>query len=216
MTSGADPRGLLGVYADPLTVRDLTERLRAGGVQDRQVQVDQPVDKQTALVGEVRQEVEQSYVSPQVGVVYPKETVKAGAVFGPPLVALGAVAGGLAGWFLDVGQWDAWLEVLVGAIVGAVSTGTIAAIMIPAMSVKNPQDPSPVEEGITVRVDEFSPDIERMMAEARPLRLERLAASDQPVATVLTEEDQSDEGIIEEVGENFAREQGAEPEERTR
>lgn len=90
------------------------------------------------------------------------------------------------------------------------------SIIVPAMSVKNPEDLSAADLGVTVRVGTFSPEIESAMVEAEPLRLDRVWDHDTPIGTVTTEEETTEGGIVEEVAENFAREQRAEPEDRTR
>jgi len=94
--------------------------------------------------------------------------------------------------------------------------GTIAAVVIPAMAVKNPHDPSVSETGTTLRVGDASPTTLETLVAARPLRLDRLGEGDVPLDTVVTEEQFHDGGIVEEVAENFARENRAGPEDRTR
>lgn len=212
----ATARALLAVYPDLDAACAVHARLREAGVTDDEVRIDAPEDERTSLAAEVQEEVTESFVSPQVGVVYPKETVKAGLALGPPMVAVGAVLGAVLTVVVGPGSWGVWLRTLVGAIAGALMAGSIAAIIIPAMAVKNPLDPPAAEAGVTLRLSRWSEDLERVLVESHPRRLDRLGGRGQPLGTVITEEQSAPGGIIEEVAENFDREVRADPEHRTR
>lgn len=80
------PQGLVGVYPSAESARQLADRLRGLGVDGSTIRVDDPKDVTTSLAAEVQEEVTESFVAPQVGVIYPKETTKAHLAFGPPLI----------------------------------------------------------------------------------------------------------------------------------
>ncbi|QYG91859.1 hypothetical protein HC251_05010 [Iamia sp. SCSIO 61187] len=209
-------QALLAVFPDRETAQQVADRLARGGVDRSRLRLDAARDEVTSLEAEVLEESHHSSSSPTVGVAYPKETVKAGAVFLPPAIVIGAVLGAVAALPLGGEGWPLWLRALVGAVVGATMGGTIAAVVIPAMSVKNPHDPSAAETGVTLRVGDARPATIEALVAARPLRLDRLGEGDVPLGTVATEEDLHGGGIVEEVADNFARERRAEPHERTR
>lgn len=208
-------RALLAVLPDRSAAEAVATQLADRGIDPAAVRIAAPRDEVTSLEAEVQEEVTQSFNSPTVGVAYPKETVKAGVAFLPPVVGIGAVLGALAALPLD-GGWPLWLRAVVGAIVGATMGGTIAAVVVPAMSVRNPHDPSVAETGVTVRVADASDAALEVLVAAHPLRLDRLGPDDRPLDTVVTEEQHRDGGIVEEVADNFTREQKADPEHRTR
>lgn len=210
------PRGLVGVYPSAETARRMADRLQGLGVDPAMIRVDSEKDVTTSLTAEMQEEVTESFVSPQVGVVYTKETVKAQMAFGPPLIVGCTVVTAAVSAFITIGDLGVWGRLLIGAVCGAALGGTLMVLIVPALSVKNPQELSAADRGVTVRVGAFSPEIESAMVEAEPLRLDRLWDHDTPIGTVTTEEDTTDGGIIEEVAENFARDQRAEPEDRTR
>jgi hypothetical protein len=209
-------RALLAVLPDRDAAEAAARRLTDAGVDPAAVRIDAPRDEVTSLEAEQLEEVTQSVNSPTVGVAYPKETVKAGLVFLPPITAIGAIVGALAALPIDVDGWPLWARALVGAVVGAVMTSTIAAVVVPAMSVKNPHDPSVSEIGVTVHVADAGPAAMEALIRSKPLRLDRLGPDDRPLDTVMTEEQQRDGGIVEEVAANFAREAHADPEDKTR
>jgi hypothetical protein len=209
-------RALLAVLPDREAAEAAASRLAAAGVDPAAVRIDAPRDEVTSLEAEQREEVTQSFNSPTVGVAYPKETVKAGLVLLPPITAIGAIVGALVTLAIDLDGWPLWGKALVGAVVGGVMTSTIAAIVVPAMSVKNPHDPSVAEVGVTLRVEDTSPAAFDALVAAQPLRLDRLGPDDNPLDTVMTEEQTRDGGIVEEVRANFAREAHADPEDKTR
>jgi len=209
-------RALLAVLPDREAAEAVASQLAARGIDRTAVRIDAAADEVTSLEAEVQEEMTESVNSPTVGVAYPRETVKAGFVFLPPLTLLGAIIGALATLPFELGDWPLWGRALVGAVVGAVMTSTIGAVVIPAMSVKNPHDPSPSETGVTLRVDDASPAVLETLIAAKPLRLDRLGADGQPLGTVATESDFTEGGIVEEVAGNFAREAHADPEDKTR
>ncbi len=209
-------RALLAVYPSPELARRVADDLRGLGVGDDEIRVDHPADETTSLAAEVQEEATEAFVSPQAGIVYPKETVKASLALGPPMVVVGAVLGVVLTVVVGPASWGVWLRILVGAISGGVMGGAIASIVVPAMAVRNPLDPLPAEAGVTLRVQRWSEDIERLLVESSPLRLDRLGGRGQPLGTVITEEQSREGGIIEEVAQNFDREGRADPEDRTR
>lgn len=209
-------RALLAVLPDREAAEAVATQLADRGVDRTAVRIGAARDEVTSLEAEVQEEMDQSFSSPTVGVAYPRETAKAALTFLPPLTILGALVGALITMPFDLGGWPIWAKALVGAVVGATMTSTIGAIVIPAMSVKNPHDPSVAETGVTLRVEDTSEAAIATLVAAHPLRLDRLGANGQPIDTVVTEERFRDGGIVEEVRDNFAREANAAPEDKTR
>lgn len=210
----ANPHALLGVYR-PDAVDPLVGDLSRVGVDSADIRVGEPEDVTTGLEAEMLEEASESFVSPQGGVLYSKEATKATAVLGPVLAVIGAVVA-LPLALAMPNTMALWTRVVLALIVGAVLGGTIAAVVLPAMAVKSQLRASAAQRGSVVRVTGWSVDVERVMAEADPLRLDRLDAQMRPIDVVTTEEDREPGGIAEEVIENTVREAKADPEDRTR
>ncbi|HYI61706.1 MAG TPA: hypothetical protein VEW93_07865 [Acidimicrobiales bacterium] len=205
---------LLGVYA-PDRVPDLRRRLAHVGVRDQEIRTDAGQDERTSLRAEMREEATESMVMPQAGILYSKEATKATSLLGPILTAIGVVVA-LPVAVLLPDDIPLWLRLLICALCGGAVGGTIAVIVLPAMAVKNQDVPSAAQRGQVVRVSRWAPEVEAVMVEAEPLRLDRLGADGEPIGPVITEEASSEGGIAEELGRNFARERDVEPRRRSR
>ncbi len=208
------PHGLLGVF--PRDRPDaVVEQLGRCGVTRDEVRLDDPRDERLSLMAEQHQEVDDTFLSPQGGVIFPKEATKATAVVAPVITLVGAVLGlPLAFFFPD--SMPLWARLLTAAVCGGLGGAAIALIAIPAMAVRNPQEVSAADRGVTLGVDRWSPEIEHAMAAGRPIRLDRLDEHGNTMGAVTTEEDRAPGGVVEELGRNFARERDADPERRTR
>jgi hypothetical protein len=205
---------LLGVYP-PDRVPDLVRRLAQAGVGDDEVRTGAAADETASLRAEMREEASESVVMPQVGVLYSKEATKATSLLMPVLAAVFAVAA-LPVAFLLPDDMALWTRLLLCGIVGALLGGTIGVIVPPAMAVKNQDVPNAAQRGEVVRVSRWTPEVERVMADLHPLRLDRLGPDMEPIGPVVTEEASAPGGIVEEVGRNFQREADVAPEDRSR
>jgi hypothetical protein len=150
----------------------------------------------------MQQETDDAWVSPQVGVVYSKESAKGGSMMTVGFAVLGAIVF-LPFGAIDFGGIPLALRLLLAAVIGALAGGAIGAVAGPALSVRRPNDPLGAEKGVTVRVPGASPDVERAMAEARPIRLDWLADNGARLSTVTTEEQQRHGGTTEEVADHL-------------
>lgn len=209
-------RAFLAVYPSVEDAEQVIEDLRRVGIGDEQIRLDDAGDVTTSLEAEVHEEITESFISPQAGIAYPKEATKAMVVFMPPAIAVGAVLGAVLAAVVGPEAWGLWLRLFVGAVTGGTMGGAIASIVLPAMAVKNPLDPSAADAGVTLWVGSGVEEVRQVLEASSPRRLDRLGAHDQPLGTVTTEEQTSDGGIAEELAENFAREHRADPEDRTR
>lgn len=206
---------LLAVYRDCRAADAAVRRLRDDGVDPDHIVVDDPADEVRSLDGEVREEMTQAFGHATVGVAYPKEAAKAVGTWGPVFVGVGAVIGALAALPFDLGGWDLWLRALVGAVVGATMGGAIGLVVLPAMGVRNPQEPSAAETGSIVRVEVVGEPVVRSLLATQPRRLDRLRHG-AVIDTLATEDDLRPGGITEELVARFVREARAAPEDKTR
>lgn len=207
-------QALLGVYPSD-RVPGLVRRLTSAGVSEEEVRTDSYDDEGTSLRAEMREEASESVIMPQVGVLYSKEATKATNVFLPALTVVGAVVALPLG-LIGPDSMALWTRLLVAAILGGLTGATIGVIVPQAMAVKNQDVPNAAQRGRVVRVSRWTPEVEKVMADEHPIRLDRIGADGEPIGPVITDEVSTPGGIAEELGRNFQREGDVEPEHRSR
>jgi hypothetical protein len=77
----------------------------------------------------------------------------------------------------------------------------MSLVVGPAIAAPRPGVPSAAQRGSLVWSREWSPDLERLMAEAAPIRLER-RLPDGAFQTVMTEDRSAGRGVVEEIRRN--------------
>jgi hypothetical protein len=204
------PTGLIAVYADRATADRVADRLSEEGLPAGSVHVDRTEDEATALLAEMREESANAFISPQVGVAYTKEAKRSMAAYLPAAVAVGALVA-LPFAFIDWGGPSFWVRAFWMVVIGGAFGGTIAAVAVPALASRSPYEPSGAQRGVVVRVDTWSQQLEERMADADPIRLDRLGTHARPIGTVTTEDGP---GAVEAVARTVQEEVEAEPEQR--
>jgi hypothetical protein len=209
-------QGLIGVYPDAAAAEGVKAALADAGVPADAIRSAERADVEASLRAEMHDELENSFVSPQVGVAYPKETVKSSLVLGPIFV----IVGGLIAFpfaFLSIGGASFWVRCFWVVLCGMAAGGAAAAIAIPALSVRSTGlEPAAAQRGTVLRVNRWSEEIEAAMTKGRPIRLDRVGANDYPLGTVTTEEDREPGGAVEQTLSNIRTELHADPEDRKR
>lgn len=201
---GQKGRSLLGVYQDEQAAKEAAERAERAGAPKDSVAIGRREDEVISMQAEMQEEMDQSWVSPQAGFAYTKESAKGLAVLMPLLAVVGAVLALPLGLVISVGDLPLWLRLLIAAGVGATAGATVALVAGPALGSKNTAEPVAAQRGAVVRVDDDSPEVVRAMAEAEPLRLDEVGqGNDIRAATVTTEEDRSDDGVVEGMTRNL-------------
>lgn len=196
-------RSLVGVYETEAAAQQAAEMARKAGASEGDVHLGGTEDEVVSLQAEMQEEMDQSWVSPQAGFAYTKESAKGLALLMPLLAVAGAVlAAPLA--FISIGDLEFWLRLVIVTLVGATAGATVALIAGPALGAKSPSVPMAAHRGVVLRVDDDSPDVSRSMADAQPIRLDEVRSSDDTrVATVTTEEQRSPEGTAQQVTKNI-------------
>jgi hypothetical protein len=208
--------GLVGVYRSPEVVERLVPRLEELGVRRDELRIDEEGDVIASLQAEMREETAQAYVTPIGGLVAQKEHKESSLKLAPIFV----LAGGAVGFLLSIlPLFDAawvWRAVWF-TIAGCVAGGAVAGVAIPAVTSRNKYEPSAAQRGVVLRVPTWSERIERLMAEAEPIRLDRIGGEGYPLGTVTTEGDRNpaDSGP-KRFTENLAAEARKPPEQRER
>lgn len=197
-----EQQSLVGVYESEEAAEKAAGRARQAGAAEDDVRVGAAQDEVVSLQAEMQEEMDQSWVSPQAGFAYTKESAKGLAMLMPIMAAVGAVVALPLG-FIDIGDIALWARLLVAALVGAAAGATIGLVVGPALGSNSPSKKSAADRGTVVRVDGGSPEISRTMAEQEPIRLDEVSPDDSRVRTVVTEEQRSDEGAAQQVARNL-------------
>lgn len=163
-------RALLAVYEDQTTALGAMQALDALPDAGEVLVGDEarPVD---SLIAEMQQEADDAFISPQVAVVYPKESLRSSTIIGPPLIGLLALLFLPLG-FVPIGDVDLWIRLVGAAIAGAACGGAILLVVGPAMGVKRAMEPAAAQRGIAVRLDGWSPDAEEALIRPGLIRLD--------------------------------------------
>jgi hypothetical protein len=189
---------LVGVFPERRAPQ-VADALRQTGVPEAEIRVGDPDDDVLAKRAEMQIEAGQSWFSPTVGILYPDEAAKGFAV----AVVVGAVIGAvlLAPFgFIEVGGFDLWIRLLFMAAAGALAGGAIGAVVGPALASSRPGEPDAAGRGVVVRVERQNAEIERVLSEFEPIRLDRLRRADGSLDSTVTDEgERSDTGVIDDM-----------------
>ncbi|HVE47035.1 MAG TPA: hypothetical protein VNA57_09865 [Acidimicrobiales bacterium] len=202
MAKRSEQHSLVGVYESEAEAQKVARRAREAGASESDVRLGAREDEVVSLQAEMQEEMDQSWVSPQAGFAYSKESAKGLAMLMPLLALAGAVLALPLG-LIPFGDIALWVRLVVAAFIGSVAGATIALIAGPSLGSTSPHRAMGAHRGTVVRVDGGSPEIARTMADAEPVRLDEISSDDSRVATVTTEEQRSDEGGVEQVARNL-------------
>lgn len=197
-----EQQSLVGVYESEAEAKKAAERARQAGAAEGDVRVGAAEDEVVSLQAEMQEEMDQSWVSPQAGFAYTKESAKGLAMLMPILALVGAVVALPLG-FIGFGDIALWVRLLVAALVGGAAGATIGLVVGPSLGSTSPSKKTAADRGTVVRVDGGSPELSRAMAEHEPIRLDEVSPDDSRVKTVVTEEQRSDEGGPEQMARNL-------------
>lgn len=198
---------LVAVYRNSDVAIEVAEEVRGLG-ESTVVRLDDPHDRVDSLRAEMREELEHTVFSPHAGFVFPKEPTKSLAM----LVPVGAFVGALiciplAGFAFEDSSFG--IRALWAGIIGATMGATIAWIVASAMAVGGPASQSAGHVGVPVRVEgEFGPDLVEILVEHRPIRLDAVTNEGVPIGTLMTEEDLTDDGIVQRLRQQFTQNPG--------
>lgn len=197
-----EQQSLVGVYESEEDAKKAVERARKAGAAEGDVRVGAREDEVVSLQAEMQEEMDQSWVSPQAGFAYTKESAKGLAMLMPLMALVGAVVALPLG-LIEFGDIALWVRLLVAALVGATAGATIGLVVGPSLGSTSPAKKTAADRGTVVRVDGGSPELSRTMAEGEPIRLDEVAPDDSRVRTIVTEEQRNNEGGAEQVARNL-------------
>lgn len=179
---------MLAVYSDEQTadkvILDLREQM--GGLRAER---GQKIDEQNSLNAEMSEEVEKSWLSPQAGVLYPKESMKTAAGMFPLLILPSIAFCGIVAMAWP-GDMRVGTRALIGAGIALMLAGTVTLVLM-SLGQKRPNEPMAAERGVVVRVHDDRAEVRKLLLDAHPLRLDVVDDQGRPIETLTTQGDSS-------------------------
>lgn len=170
------------------------QQLVQAGVPERDITVGAHESDVASLRAEMRDELENSMTSPQMGVAYPKEGLKGILALAPVAVLVCALLA-VPVVFVAAPDWDLWLKLVFAAVIGGLMGGTIA-IVAGAAAARGPAEPLAAEEGVTVRVSDATPKVLDLLRAHDPIRLDIVLADGTPVGETVTADDDHSVSVL--------------------
>ena len=198
----------LGVFKDRESAETAAERAQSAGADRSGMRVGDDADTRASLEAEMREEMEESWLSPQAAVVATKEAAKGMSLAIPLAAAAGAVVTLPLAFLVTFGDTSLWVRIVIALSVGAVGGGTVGFIVGGGMAIKGPDEPLAAERGVTVRVADARGDVVEALADEEPIRLDTVAPSGRKTSTVTTEEERSADGVVENLAQNARQPEG--------
>ena len=191
-------RELLGVYRDRSTAENVVREVaELAGSDGRAGDAHDYVD---SLRSEMRQELRDTVFAPQAGLILTREASKGLSVILPICVAGGIVIC-LPLALAFGGAYSVAVRLLIAVVVGAAAGGTIGFIIGAAVGMRGPDDRAAAQRGVTVRAWPDRDDVREVMVAAKPLRLDVVDETGEPLETVTTEHGDG-RGAVQELGEH--------------
>ena len=170
---------------DRAQAEEAVARLRAAGVAEEAVHLDEGLDYVASLRSEMHDELTNAWVVPNAAVAYTKESAHGLATAVVIGVGIGlALAFPMA--LIPLGHSHP-MRLLVWAVVGMAFGATVALVAGPALGTRRPDEPSAAQRGTVVRVEQDTAQLRSLLAELGPIRLDEITAAGDPIATVTTE-----------------------------
>jgi hypothetical protein len=163
---------VIGVYHDNTEPAAVARELVEHGIDPDEIRVGASEDHYLSIRAEMEAQVSDSWGTPGLAAFMTSEMMRGAVVF----VALGSVIGAIVG--IPIGLLlffygnSVWTQIWFGALVGVLFGSAVGAILGGGLAMQSPEDALAAESGITVRVEEDSPEIEVVMASHGPIRLD--------------------------------------------
>ncbi len=208
----------LGVYKDRQEAEAAAEQIQDAGVDASQIRIGDEADSKASVQAEMREEMEEAWLSPQAAFVATKEAAKGLSLVTPVAAVLGILVTLPLGFIVDFGGAPLWVRLLISVAVGALGGGTVGFVIGGGMAMKGPNEPLAAERGVTVRAPAASDEVVAAMEGEDPIRLDTVAPSGRKTSTVETEDERTPDGVVQNLAQNarqpegdWSRERGDDP-----
>jgi hypothetical protein len=186
-------RHVIAVLRTPQIARQVVAELKANGISDRQVRVDDPRDEEPALRAEMRAEIADAVVLPQASFIADKEGARGFFITFLSLSGAAVVVALLVA-LIDWGM-NYWERFVVAVAIGVGLALAIALVFGLAWGSSDPNRPAAALRGTVVRVGVDNDTVRRILTAADPIRVDEITAAGNPAATVWTEEQRGGEHV---------------------
>jgi hypothetical protein len=163
---------VIGVFRDTAEPGAVAEDLVAHGIDPDEIRVGASEDHYLSIHAEMEAQVSDSWGSPGLATFMTSEMLRGAVAFIAVGGVVGAVVGVPIGLLLFSYGNSVWTQIWFGALVGVLFGSAVGAILGGGLAMQSPEDHLAAESGITVRVDEDSPEIEAVMTSHAPIRLD--------------------------------------------
>ncbi len=198
----------LGVYKDREDAEAAAERAERAGVDESEIRIGDEADAKASFQAEMREEMEEAWLSPQAAFVATKEAAKGLSLAAPIGAAVGALITVPFAVMMSFGISALWLRLLIAVGIGAMAGGTVGFIVGGGMAIKGPDEPLAAERGVTVRVPAAQEEVVAALEEEELIRLDTVAPSGRKTSTVETEDERTSDGVVEDLKENVRQPEG--------
>jgi hypothetical protein len=192
-------RDVVGVFHDREEAEAAADKARALGVPDEEIHVDRHEDKVASLRGEMRDELEKGWFSPQGGLLLTKRMVKGILAVSPFAIAAGVLLALPFAFIVSWGELPLWGRLIATTLIGATAGGTFGFIVGGGEAEKGAAAPLAAEHGVTVRVGDPGPEVQQALVEEEPMRLDVVTPSGTPLGPITNEAEHNDEGVVEDL-----------------
>lgn len=195
-------RRLVAVFPDRQSAERAVEDAVGAGARRSDIRIGEELDERAAMRGEMRQELESSFVSAQGAFAYPKEAWKGGALMTLLCAAACAVLLMLLAPFVLTDLSLGLRLVILGGI-GLVAGSTIGIIVGPGFSAKGPNESMATERGITVSLPLTDNGLGNVFRNAGAIRVDEVTTQGEPVINLTAEGDGADRTASERMSDNL-------------
>jgi hypothetical protein len=161
----------VAVYASLDEADTVVRALVDARVSRERIVCDDGAADRASLRGEMREELERSFVAPQAALAMTKDMTEGAAAMVPIGVLVGALLGLPLG-FIEIGELPLWGRLLIAAAIGAFTGSLVGLIVGAGAGAKGPVDPMAAEKGVTVRVRSADGRALEILHAHHPLRLD--------------------------------------------
>ena len=198
----------LGVFGDRERAEAAAARAEDAGADADRIRIDDDADERASLEAEMREEMEESWMSPQAALIATKEAAKGLSLVIPIAAVIGVAITLPFAFIFDFGGIPLWLRVVSAVATGALGGGSVGFVVGGGMAVKGPDEPLAAERGVTVRVPGADGETVGALAEEDPIRVDTVAPSGRKTSTVTTEEESTPDGVVENLSQKSDQPEG--------
>jgi hypothetical protein len=195
--------GVVGVFRDEGSAHEAAAAARRAGASPSVIRVGDPRDRIVALRADMTEELETTLMGPGSVGPFTKEQTDAMV----PLTIIFGIVGALVALpfaAFEFGDFPTWGRLVVLAIVGA-AFGSLIGFQIGGMyGARRPEEPRPVEQGVTVAIDVAPGPAVDVLRSMHPLQLDAIDEHGRSLGSIVVPDDTGRHGgVVEELGEHM-------------